>query len=113
MNLWTWKSALSATVRQSVRSFTASRTLLILRTGGLCGSTFLDVAFAKYIETLVGVSQYQGIKESNRKRMMRDFEFGIKRCFSGIKDPVFSVDLVGVKDDPKNGIIDDTITLKP
>lgn len=71
------------------------------------------MAFAKHIETLVGVSQYQRIKEANRKRMMRDFEFGVKRCFTGQNDPDFSVDLVGVQDDPPNGIIDDTITLKP
>ncbi|KAL8708386.1 MAG: hypothetical protein Q9225_007610 [Loekoesia sp. 1 TL-2023] len=69
--------------------------------------------FAKHIETLVGAPQYRSIKESNRKRMMKDFEFGIKRCFSGSNDPVFSVDLRGVEDDPKNGIVDDTITLNP
>ncbi|KAG8530515.1 uncharacterized protein KY384_005018 [Bacidia gigantensis] len=84
-----------------------------LRRGGLCGSAFLDVAFIKHIETLVGATQYQDIKESNRKRMMKDFEFGIKRCFSGKNDPDFSVELIGVKDDPGSGIVDDTIVIKP
>ena len=87
-------------------------TLTFLK-GGLCGSAFLDVAFAKYIETLVGALQYQDIKESYRKRMMKDFEYGIKRCFSGKNDPEYSVELRGVKDDPANGIVDDTIVIKP
>lgn len=44
--------------------------------------------------------------------MMREFEYGIKRTFSEKNDQVYSVDLRGVKDDPKNNIIDDTITVK-
>ena len=73
---------------------------------------FLDLGFQKYIETLVGVMEYNSIKESNRKKMMREFEYGIKRCFSEHNDQTYSVDLKGVKDDPKNGILDDTITVK-
>lgn len=44
--------------------------------------------------------------------MMREFEYGIKRCFSENNDQDYSVDLKGVKDDPNHGIIDDTITIK-
>lgn len=81
--------------------------------GGLCGSAFVDVAFLKYIETLVGETQFRNIKEKHRKRMMNDFEYGIKRCFRGKNDPEYSVELRGVKDDSKNGIFDDTIVIKP
>ena len=56
--------------------------------------------------------QYNGIKESSRKKMMKQFEFGIKRAFNGQDDQTYSVDLKGVKDDPTNGILDDTITIK-
>ncbi|KAM0796671.1 hypothetical protein BDR22DRAFT_866080 [Usnea florida] len=80
--------------------------------GGLCGSVFLDLAFQKYIETIVGEIEYNSIKENNRKKMMREFEYGIKRCFSENNDQTYSVDLKGVKDDPRNGVIDDTITVK-
>ena len=72
---------------------------------------FLDLAFQKYIETVVGEKEYNSIKESNRKKMMREFEYGVKRCFSEQNDQIYSVDLKGVKDDPEHGIIDDSITI--
>ncbi|KAL8759425.1 MAG: hypothetical protein Q9199_000795 [Rusavskia elegans] len=85
---------------------------LIMRTvGGLCGSVFLDTSFQKYIETIVGEAQYNSIKETNRKKMMKEFEYGIKRTFSEKNDQTYSVDLRGVKDDYKNNVIDDTITV--
>ncbi|KAL8774384.1 MAG: hypothetical protein Q9203_004239 [Teloschistes exilis] len=80
--------------------------------GGLCGSVFLDLAFERYISTIIGDRQYNKIKETNRKKMMREFEYGIKRMFSEKNDQTYSVDLRGVEDDPRNGIIDDTITVK-
>ncbi len=43
---------------------------------------------------------------------MKEFEYGIKRTFTGKMDQTYSVDLRGVKDDPDNDIIDDTITIK-
>lgn len=87
--------------------------------GDLCGSVFLDLAFEKYITTIVGKYQYfnrsgdrKGIKESSRKRMMQQFEFGVKRAFSGAPDQNLSVDLKGVEDDDDVGIRDDTISLE-
>ena len=56
--------------------------------------------------------EFKSIKERNRKKMMKEFEYGIQRCFSEQNDQTYSVDLKGVKDDPKNGIVDDTITVK-
>lgn len=50
--------------------------------GGLCSSLFLDTNFQKCIETLVGRDQYSSIKEINRKKIMKEFEYGIKRTFS-------------------------------
>lgn len=43
--------------------------------------------------------------------MMKEFEFGVKRTFNGQDDRKHSVDLKGVKDDPENHIVDDTITI--
>lgn len=43
--------------------------------------------------------------------MMKNFENGIKRAFSEKNEMDYSVDLKGVPDDPKNGIIDDTIII--
>lgn len=42
--------------------------------------------------------------------MMQDFEYNIKRCFSG-NSGNFTVDLPGVADNPELGIDDDEITL--
>ena len=44
--------------------------------------------------------------------MMRDFEYRIKHGFNGHDDHKYSVNLIGVKDDPKHGVSDDTITIK-
>ena len=61
----------------------------------------------------MGKDQYDGLKERYRNDMMRKFEFGIKRAFSGKDDHDFSVELIGIRDDPKNDIIDETIKIKP
>ena len=60
---------------------------------------------------IVGEAQYYSIKETNRKKMMKEFEYGIKRTFSEKNDQTYSVDLRGVKDDYKNNVVDDTITI--
>lgn len=62
--------------------------------------------------TLVGETDYNNIKEKEKKRMMRDFEMVVKRCYVG-DNKMFSVELGGVKDNETEGIADDTITLKP
>lgn len=87
--------------------------------GDLCGSVFLDLAFEKCIIAIVGEDQYyntagerRGIKETGRKKMMEQFEFGIKRNFTGMPDQKFSVDLKGVDDNVNEGILDDTILIQ-
>ena len=44
--------------------------------------------------------------------MIENFEYGIKRTFTGKNDQTYSIDLRGVKDDPANDIIDETILIK-
>ncbi|KAJ4416814.1 hypothetical protein N0V82_006543 [Gnomoniopsis sp. IMI 355080] len=80
--------------------------------GDLCGSVFLNIAFTRYIKTLVGETQYEEIKPRNKIKMEAEFEIGPKRRFRGDSSE-FTVDLVGVKNDEENGISEDVITLKP
>jgi hypothetical protein len=68
--------------------------------------------FERYIISLVGPEVYAGIKQANRNKMLRDFEFGVKRAFDGSSDKDYSVDLKGIDDDEEKGIVDDTIPLK-
>lgn len=81
--------------------------------GDLCGSVYLDVAFRRYVKTIVGESQYESITPRYRKMMENEFEHGVKRTFNGDPKVPFSVDLVGVKDNEAEGISDETITLQP
>ena len=74
---------------------------------------FLDTNFEKYIETICGEKEYRSLREKHRKMMMRYFEYRVKHSFNGHNDQKYSVDLRGVKDDPKHGVSDDTITIKP
>ena len=80
--------------------------------GALCGSLFVDLGFQNYIELLIGAKGWNNVKESNRRRMMEEFEYGIKRNFAGRDDQTYSVDLRGVEDNPAFGINDNTIPIK-
>ncbi|KAF9874990.1 hypothetical protein CkaCkLH20_07684 [Colletotrichum karsti] len=83
--------------------------------GGLCGSVFLDTAFENCIKTLVGERQYEGIRSIDKKKMLRTFDFGVKRSFSAGPNQSrkeYSVDLRGVEDNEEEGILDETISLK-
>ena len=80
--------------------------------GGLCGSVFLDAAFEKHIKIKVGERTYMKIKEVKRKRMLRDFEQGVKKGYDGGKKE-YTVELVGVEEDLSKDIHDDMIKLKP
>ncbi|KAI1464857.1 uncharacterized protein F4812DRAFT_462181 [Daldinia caldariorum] len=80
--------------------------------GDLCGSVFLDLAFVKYIAALIGEKQYAKIKEVSKKKMLKEFEFGIKRSFMGDDNKDYSVDLRGVEDNEEEGIVDDNVPLK-
>jgi len=80
--------------------------------GDLYSSVFLDVTFEKYITTIVGDPQYNEIKETSRKKMIKEFEFGIKRSFSEKNNQIYSINLRGVEDNPKISIINNTIPVK-
>lgn len=80
--------------------------------GDLCGSMYLDIAFQKYVKTIVGDEQYDKLHDKAKRAMMREFEQSVKRCYNG-DDEEHSVDLWGVADNPKEHINCNNITLKP
>jgi len=79
--------------------------------GGLCGSAYIDMGFEKFVKLKVGKDKYGKIKERYRKRMMLDFEAQVKRNFGGQDEDMRSVELIGVEDNPEEGIIDENVTL--
>lgn len=52
------------------------------------------------------------INANSKKRMMADFETGVKRRFNLSDDSEYSVILNGVEDDKQNGIEGNIITLR-
>ncbi|KAF2624867.1 actin-like ATPase domain-containing protein [Macroventuria anomochaeta] len=84
----------------------------VMGDGGLCGSVYLDQAFEITIRNMVGETQWEELRLKSKRMMMHDFEYYIKRSYAGDKQP-YSVDLLDVKDNPAEGIDNDTITLKP
>jgi hypothetical protein len=80
--------------------------------GAECGSVFLDQAFVKWIQTIVGEREYEGLKAKAKARMLRQFEQGVKRCYTG-DSKEYTVELPGVDDNSSEGIDDDTIKIKP
>jgi hypothetical protein len=83
-----------------------------MQLGDLCGSVFLDQAFEKYIQTVVGEQQYAGLRDRAKKKMLKEFENIVKRSYTG-EDKEYSVDLAGVADNAAFGINDESITLRP
>ncbi|KAI4281395.1 MAG: hypothetical protein L6R38_003729 [Xanthoria sp. 2 TBL-2021] len=78
--------------------------------GGLSSSMFLDPSFQKSIQTIVGETQSNIVKKSKRKRT-NGFEYGIKRASGEKNDQVYSVDLRDVKDDNRNNVVNNTVTV--
>lgn len=72
----------------------------------------MDECFEKCVKTLVGEAQYSGIREIDKKKMLRVFEYGVKRCFTLESTKEYSVDLRGVEDNENEGVLDETIGLK-
>ncbi|KAM0233582.1 hypothetical protein ACHAP5_010343 [Fusarium lateritium] len=79
---------------------------------GLYGFAFLDMAFLRNIKVLVGESQYDGLKDQYKNMMLMDLESGVKPSFTSESTKQYSVNLMGVEDNEKEGILDATITLK-
>lgn len=69
------------------------------------------MGFEKFVKLKVGRENYSNIRERYRKRMMLDFEAQVKRNFGGQDEDMRSVELVGVEDNPEEGIIDENVTL--
>ncbi|KAF4419189.1 actin-like ATPase domain-containing [Fusarium acutatum] len=80
--------------------------------GGLCGSVFLDAAFEKSIKAIVGLDQYNRLKDRHKKKMLQTFDYAIKRAFAPNSSADYSVDLPGVEDNEAKGILDERIALK-
>ncbi|KAI5816996.1 hypothetical protein BZA77DRAFT_311532 [Pyronema omphalodes] len=82
--------------------------------GGFCGSVYLDKDFEAFIRNMVGPEQYDKLKEGDKKYMMGMFELGVKPSFQydNKENGRLIVDLRGVQDDAKKGIVNDTIKLK-
>jgi hypothetical protein len=70
------------------------------------------MAFERYIITLVGEQQYERTKDAHKRKMLKEFEYGIKRSFTGDASRDYSVELKGVEDNEEEGILDDTIPIK-
>jgi hypothetical protein len=72
---------------------------------------FVDVGFEKHISLLVGPTKYENLRPHHVRRMLEEFEFGIKRCFASVDDSLLKVELIGVEDDPDSGIQCESITI--
>ena len=72
----------------------------------------LDKAFETYVRNLVGPPQYDRLDARDKKKMMSDFELGVKPRFQyGRRNERLAIDLRGVRDDVDKGIEDETIVL--
>jgi hypothetical protein len=73
-----------------------------------------DKDFEAFIRNMVGPEQYDKLKEGDKKYMMGMFELGVKPSFQydNRENGRLIVDLRGVQDDSKKGIVNDTIKLK-
>lgn len=74
--------------------------------GGLCGSVFLDMAFKRYLRTIVTGEVFDNIRPRQLAKMMYDFDHHIKRQFNSLKDS-YPLDLYGVPPNPDIGMEDD------
>jgi hypothetical protein len=50
-------------------------------TGDLYGAVFLDSAFERTVKAHIGADVYNGLTTRNKRKMMGDWEHGIKRNF--------------------------------
>ncbi|KAF8244520.1 actin-like ATPase domain-containing protein [Wilcoxina mikolae CBS 423.85] len=83
--------------------------------GDFCGSIFIDKSFEAYIERHVGRTQYNNIRDKNKRKMRQSFDWGIKPDFKYDlgQNRRLTIDLRGVPDDIDRGIEDGTIFLDP
>lgn len=50
-------------------------------TGGLFGAVFLDTAFERTVKSSIGTEAFSSLSARNKKKMMADWEHGLKRTF--------------------------------
>jgi hypothetical protein len=63
----------------------------------LCGAVFLDAAFENLIRTMITHDDYQDLASRAKRKMMNDWELGIKRSFKidEPEDEKWHVDIPG------------------
>ncbi|OCL06073.1 actin-like ATPase domain-containing protein [Glonium stellatum] len=79
--------------------------------GDFCGSVYLDEEFERHIAEIV--QNYEKIQESQRRKMLEDFEYSIKRNFTLNSAQSYVVDLKGAADNLVKGVEGGSILLKP
>jgi hypothetical protein len=84
---------------------------LLISIGALCGSAYIDMGFEKFVKFKVGEAEYGKISEKHRKRMMLDFDVQVKRSFGAQEQKNRTVELRGVENNDREGIIDENILL--
>jgi len=70
----------------------------------------LNIAFENHIAFLVG-EEYDSIRPSSKRKMLDEFEKGIKPNFTLEDSGPFNVDLIGASNNEDGTIRDSTITI--
>jgi molecular chaperone DnaK (HSP70) len=95
--------------------------------GDLCGGSFVDLAFIRWLERQLGTSDFikiAGTRSDNiprtsmsikLSRMVQDFCLEVKSGFSGTETNFLRLPspLSAIEDDPLRGIVDGELTIKP
>lgn len=70
---------------------------MLNRQGDLCGATFLDEDFFKYLKQAIGPQRMSTINAAHAKRTMsREWEHQIKRDFDGDPHKIYSINIVSI-----------------
>ncbi|KAK6538417.1 hypothetical protein TWF694_010002 [Orbilia ellipsospora] len=75
--------------------------------GDLCGSLFLDIGFEQMIKRKIGAEKYVSLRERDKKDMISQFEYRVKRQFDGNINKKMSVTLRGLGSDVEDSDEDD------
>lgn len=85
--------------------------LRLTSVGGLCGSTYLDRNFQRWVIQKIGPEQWRKAKPRHKRSMLVEFENTMKKSFEPAPGKEDTVELPGLEDDRTNGIRDGLITV--
>lgn len=72
---------------------------MLISAGDLCGATFLDEDFFRYLRKVIGPQKLSTINAAHAKRTMtREWEHQIKRDFDGNPQKLYSINIVSIDD---------------